>query len=750
MSSHDVSLSNASHYNYANYTELVPLPTIRQDQSFTSSHLRANTDEVTVTQDGVTVTTTVSAAAMMPPAMAMLTLPASPASRAFADEAAQQRLLARKTALLEQYHLCPQSAEHVAQQRRQHEVNVLRDGESEHNAANTATHLDVVSPTDCNKYTACYADIATAAAGVDVGAPTSEAPAPAALRAPVAANQDLVDLFFLEGSDAVNGMSFSAYPVYGARTAAARRDAVRAVFEKYNVDMQLPALPAALAADPQRSRPQRRLHTVVARDSVETREQYWRRLANVYIQKGVNDAAIAAAAANPTSPAVDTKPAYEPEDPFYMIDLGRVVEQMARWRHELPMVRPHFAVKCNPNLAIMEVLGALGAGFDCASKEEIHLVLDNHLVDSADDIVFANPCKQLGDLREARACGVTYVTVDNVAEMEKIGRLLPSARAILRIRTNDAAAKCAFSTKFGVGLDNVEDLLRAARQHNVEVYGVSFHVGSGNGDQSAYVAALRDAHRVFQIAAGYGFNCTVLDIGGGYPGTEPEAGSGETSFEAIARAMRPVLEELFGGGDVTIISEPGRYFTAATHALAMNVFASRVLRLSDVEKENCKAFQNVVNMDEPEEYQYYVNDGLYHSFNCIVFDHAHPTLLLLNDGDGADVIVANGDDNNEVQSEEEEEEGGEATVDGAPTHDSLFISTWDRRRHLARRPLRITTIFGPTCDSMDCILKKQPFPEMKLGDWLLVPDMGSYTTAAGCPFNGFATRRREWVSSVTL
>ncbi|KPI87515.1 putative ornithine decarboxylase [Leptomonas seymouri] len=722
MSNHGVALSSASHYNHANYTTQVPLPTIAQ-----TPPTYANSD-VTITQDGVTVTTTVSAAAMM------ATPVASPVSTRAFDNAAQQRLLARKTALLEQYSMSPQYSDRLARQRRQHDVSHLRycDGNDE-----VVPLQSVTSPTDLNKHSVNYSETLSA-----VGSLPSDTSA-ASRGGPVAASQDLVDLFFLEGSDAVNGMNFSAYPIYGERTAAQRREAVRAVFEKYNVELQLPASPAALAAAPHRQR--RPLRTVVSHDCVETREQYWRRLSNVYIQKGIKAAAHAAATA--------TKPAHEPEDPFYMIDLGRVVEQMARWRHELPMVRPHFAVKCNPNLAVMEVLGALGAGFDCASKDEIHLVLDHHLVRSADDIVFANPCKQLGDLREARACGVTYVTVDNVAEMEKIGRMLPSARAIIRIKTNDVAAKCAFSTKFGAGLDDVETLLQAAREFNVEVYGVSFHVGSGNGDQSAYVSAVKDAYRVFQMAAGYGFNCTMLDIGGGYPGTDPEPGSGEASFETIARAMRPVLEELFGGGDVTIISEPGRYFTAATHALAMNVFAARTLRMSDVEKESCKAFQNVVNMDEPVECQYYVNDGLYHSFNCIVFDHAHPTLLLLNDGDGAD-LEEDGDeaavDSDNVGNDVDSEEGGAVTVDGVPTNDSLFISAWDRRRNFARRPLRITTIFGPTCDSMDCILKKQPFPEMKLGDWLLVPDMGSYTTAAGCPFNGFSTRRREWVSSIAL
>lgn len=648
----------------------------------------------------------------------------APPASAFDADAAEECLPSCERRLLDQYHIHLQPASHsprsgadsAAGRKAAAQLRAMGAQESL-----LPTH-SVLSPPECSAQTPAQVQMVSGGAAVDSTADQ---------HAPIAASQDLVDLFFLEGSQAVDGQCFSPYPIYGWRTAEERRAAVCEVFKTYNVVTHLPASPAALAAaQPRYSSHQHCATAPINKSAVETREQYWRRLSNLYIQKGVKGGAAA--------------PAYEPEDPFYMIDLGRIVEQMARWRHELPMVRPYFAVKSNPKPAVMEVLSALGAGFDCASKEEIHMVLGRHLVASPDDIIFANPCKQFGDLCEAQACGVTYVTVDNPLEMEKIGRLMPSARAIIRITTNDSKAQCSFSTKFGAPLEDVEGLLQAARQYNVTVHGVSFHVGSGNDDHSAYVSAVRDAYHVFQQAAQYGFNCTLLDIGGGFPGTDIVEGSGNTSFEAIARAIRPILVELFGGGDVTIISEPGRYFTAASHALLMNVFASRTLRLSDAEVSR-QAFQSVVSMDEREEYQYYVNDGLYHSFNCILFDHAHPTLLLLNDGDGADA-VERGTDAAAVCNEEE----GGTSLSVPLANDPLFVSAWDRRRSFPRRPLRITSIFGPTCDSMDCILKKRPFPEMKLGDWLLVPDMGSYTTAAAGVFNGFATRRFEWVSSVDV
>ncbi|KAG5484468.1 hypothetical protein LSCM1_07837 [Leishmania martiniquensis] len=658
---------------------------------------------------------------------------ATPPMSALSANATQEAALTRQVQLLQQYNICLQSVRHGLLNRAHaslsHEEAQLGEVAMQ---SPPLPAKSAYSPTACNKHTHVY--VQEVGGGAAAGSTVDE-------HAPIAAKQDLVDLFFLEGSQAVDSLCFSPYPIYGSRTAEERHAAVCEVFQKHSVAMHLPAEQRHQSGGCHSSA------LPINKRVIETREQYWRRLSDLYIQKGVKAAAAAAAAATTAkSGAVPAAPAYEPEDPFYMIDLGRVVEQMARWRHALPMVRPYFAVKSNPNAVILELLAALGAGFDCASKEEIRLVLSSPLVESPDDIIFANPCKQLGDMREAHACGVTYVTVDNQLEMEKISRTMPSARAIIRIKTNDSQAQCSFSAKFGASLDDVDGLLRAARQFNVDVYGVSFHVGSGNGDHSAYVSALRDAHCVFQKAGRYGFNCTILDIGGGFPGTESTEASDEASFEAIAGVIRPVLEELFGSGDVTIISEPGRYFTAATHALLMNVFAARKRRMSDEEKLRCQALQSVVPMDEPEEYQYYVNDGLYHSFNCILYDHAHPKLLLLNDGDGAEGVEEATDA--AVAGRKEEDE---ASRSGSPSSGGLSVSAGDRRcSKPTRRPLRITTVFGPTCDSLDCILKKQPFPEMKLGDWLLAPDMGSYTTAASGSFNGFSTRRLEWVSSVDL
>lgn len=56
------------------------------------------------------------------------------------------------------------------------------------------------------------------------------------------------------------------------------------------------------------------------------------------------------------------------EDPFYVVDLGRLVELYRDWACALPTVAPFYAVKCNEDPALLKTLAALGTGFDCASK----------------------------------------------------------------------------------------------------------------------------------------------------------------------------------------------------------------------------------------------------------------------------------------------------------------------------------------------------------------------------------------------
>jgi ornithine decarboxylase len=324
---------------------------------------------------------------------------------------------------------------------------------------------------------------------------------------------------------------------------------------------------------------------------------------------------------------------------------------------------------------VLKLLSVLGTGFDCASMAEIDTILSLGNVDPS-RIILAHPCKLASHLKRALDVGVELMTFDNADELQKIARLHPSARCVMRILADDSSSVCRFGCKFGAPKEDHEALLLLARELGVNIVGVSFHVGSGCMSPDAFVDALHRARRVFDQAAKLGQVLSFLDLGGGFPGAVPGPNNVSVVFEEIAEAIAPVLDELFPPeSDVEIIAEPGRYFVSECATLATFVISRRV----------CVTTPD--SGDDVPERLVYQNDGVYGSFNCIFFDHCHPLPVV--------------------------------------------------RKTLAEneRGFR-TTIFGPTCDSMDCITKCMTLPDLVEGDVIYYQSMGAYTKAAGSCFNG--------------
>jgi len=207
------------------------------------------------------------------------------------------------------------------------------------------------------------------------------------------------------------------------------------------------------------------------------------------------------------------------EDSFYVVDIGVVVSQYYQWRQHFPRVQCFYAIKCNPDPILIQTLATLGANFDCASKQEIMLVegLTRHLP-TKPEIIYANPCKAKSHIQYAVSRGVTLMTFDNVDEVAKCASISKDIRLILRIITDDSGSQCRLSSKFGAPRGKWRELLAEAKEHDLEVVGVSFHVGSGCRDATRYDMALKDAKELHDLALKeFGFNINIIDIGGGFP-----------------------------------------------------------------------------------------------------------------------------------------------------------------------------------------------------------------------------------------
>jgi ornithine decarboxylase len=253
---------------------------------------------------------------------------------------------------------------------------------------------------------------------------------------------------------------------------------------------------------------------------------------------------------------------------FFIADLGEVYRQFLRWKKNLPRIEPFYAVKCNPDPLVLRLLASLGAGFDCASKDEIAQVLSLSPSVPKSNIIFANPCKANPQIRYARQVDVKMMTFDNTDELHKCKQHYPNAQLVLRIWTDDSKSQCQLSRKFGASEESIRPLLKLAKLLGLNVVGVSFHVGSGSHDPDAFVSSVEMARRVFDIGRDIGFEFSILDVGGGFC---------HDDFEKVARVLGEKVDEHFPPEmGVRIIAEPGRYFVASAFTLATNVIARRV------------------------------------------------------------------------------------------------------------------------------------------------------------------------------
>jgi ornithine decarboxylase len=212
-----------------------------------------------------------------------------------------------------------------------------------------------------------------------------------------------------------------------------------------------------------------------------------------------------------------------------------------------------YAVKANPDPAILKLLASLGSCFDTASIGEVDMALAAGA--TADRISFGNTIKKERDIAAAFAKGVMLYAVDAKAEVEKVARAAPGAKVFCRILCDGDGAEWPLSRKFGCAPEMAPDVLEHAHRLGLEAYGVSFHVGSQQRNPEAWDSALRVSAEVFAECAVRGISLSMVNLGGGFPARYLKPIPGVESYgEAIFRA----LSKHFGNRIPETIIEPGR------------------------------------------------------------------------------------------------------------------------------------------------------------------------------------------------
>jgi ornithine decarboxylase len=362
------------------------------------------------------------------------------------------------------------------------------------------------------------------------------------------------------------------------------------------------------------------------------------------------------------------KLAKEHGTPLFVVDHDALRRNYAEFKKYLPRVQAYYAVKANPDPAIIRTLYKAGASFDVASMPEFNIVHENIKDMPAkerqdwiwDKIIYANPIKATETLEQLDQYK-PLVTFDNLEEIHKIKKHAPRAGLGLRIKVPNTGAMVELSSKFGASPGEAVDLILAADAVGLTVEGLTFHVGSQTTNFENYVQAINLAASIFKEAKSRGYKkMFLLDIGGGFPAPYDAT---VKPFRELANKINSEINRLFPK-EIQILAEPGR-FMVATAGTAVAKIIGKAVR----DGKLC----------------YYIDDGVYHTYSGVIFDHCKYALKAFKKG-----------------------------------------------------PMQICSVFGPTCDALDVVTMANELPaNLELGDLLYSENIGAYSAASSTYFNGF-------------
>jgi ornithine decarboxylase len=299
------------------------------------------------------------------------------------------------------------------------------------------------------------------------------------------------------------------------------------------------------------------------------------------------------------------------ERPTLVVDLDRVEASFRALGEglgsEVGGAHIHYAVKANPEPAVVRRLVACGARFDAASRAEIELCLAAGAAPA--DISFGNTVKRPADIAFAHAAGIDLFAADAGEELEKIAAQAPGARVLIRLLVEQSEADWPLTRKFGAPPEAVLPLMRHACRLGLCPVGISFHVGSQTRAASMWRRQLEEAAGVWRAAQAAGFAPQVLNLGGGFPAFYGDPVQGPAEYGAEVMAM---VRALFGR-PAYVMAEPGRALVAEAGVIAAEVLLVARKRPSDIARWvylDIGKFSGLAEtMDEAIRYQFETTHG---------------------------------------------------------------------------------------------------------------------------------------------
>jgi diaminopimelate decarboxylase len=272
--------------------------------------------------------------------------------------------------------------------------------------------------------------------------------------------------------------------------------------------------------------------------------------------------------------------------PLYVYHAERIAEQYHKLKKAFAQqdVVFFYASKALTNISILKYIKSIGANVDCSSINEVRLSL--HAGFAPQHILYTSNSIAFEEIEEAKNLGV-HINIDSISNLEKFGKKFGHTYPVgIRLRPNIlAGGNLKISTghdksKFGIPVDQVQQVLDCVQQNNVFVNGMHIHTGSEIGDVDVF---LKGIDKLFELIPHFD-ELEFIDLGGGFKVPYKE-GDSETDISLLAQKVKDAFAKHPNRGNkpLQIWFEPGKflvseagYFLASVNVLketASTVFA---------------------------------------------------------------------------------------------------------------------------------------------------------------------------------
>ncbi len=262
--------------------------------------------------------------------------------------------------------------------------------------------------------------------------------------------------------------------------------------------------------------------------------------------------------------------------PLYVYSRGEIEQAYSAYRAALAH-HDHlicYAVKANSNLAVLDVLARLGAGFDIVSIGELERVLAAG--GNPEKVVFSGVCKTREDMRRALQAGIHCFNVESEAELDMLAVVAEESNLVapisLRVnpdvdaRTHPYIATGLKDNKFGIAIGTALSLYRkAAALPGIQPIGIDCHIGSQILNIEPFSEAVAHLVRLVDQLGESGIELKHIDLGGGL-GVSYEGETVPAIGDYISALTGPLEAH-----NLTLILEPGRSIVANAGVLLTRV-----------------------------------------------------------------------------------------------------------------------------------------------------------------------------------